>query len=171
MGMDVVGVRPSAEVGKYFRNNVWWWGPLWSYCVDVAPQLCDGVDGWTNDGDGLPESRALALASLLEKSILDGRCERRREQFEAEKTALPKEPCRFCEGTGVRRDRIGETGGMTTRELSPEQAGRVGRESGWCNGCDGEGIAAQIGSWYCFDTANVKEFISFLKHCGGFKIW
>jgi len=52
MGMDVYGIAPIAEVGKYFRNNIWWWHPLWNYVQEVAPHLTEGVNGHFNDGDG-----------------------------------------------------------------------------------------------------------------------
>ena len=35
MGMDVYGIAPTSERGEYFRNNVWWWRPLWDYCCEV----------------------------------------------------------------------------------------------------------------------------------------
>ena len=39
MGMDVYGERPRTNKGEYFRNNVWWWRPLWNYvsveCSDI----------------------------------------------------------------------------------------------------------------------------------------
>ena len=38
MGMDVYGLNPD----KYFRNNVWWWRPLWDYvcntCYDILSE-------------------------------------------------------------------------------------------------------------------------------------
>ena len=37
MGMDVIGLKPTSKEGEYFRNNVWWWGPLADYCMEVAP--------------------------------------------------------------------------------------------------------------------------------------
>ena len=54
MGMDVIGKKPKAEVGQYFRNNVWWWHPLWEYVCEVPPALANRVRyGHSNDGDGL----------------------------------------------------------------------------------------------------------------------
>jgi hypothetical protein len=40
MGMDVYGKDAVSEKGEYFRNNVWYWRPLWNYCIEVAPDLC-----------------------------------------------------------------------------------------------------------------------------------
>jgi hypothetical protein len=36
MGMDVYGKAPTVEEGKYFRNNLWWWRPLWTYVEEVV---------------------------------------------------------------------------------------------------------------------------------------
>ena len=35
MGMDVYGKNQTSEKGSYFRNNVWWWRPLWNYCEEL----------------------------------------------------------------------------------------------------------------------------------------
>jgi len=65
----------SAEVGTYFRNNLWWWHPLWTYLEEVAPHLTEGVNGAK-----YATKRACYLASLTD------------------------EPCEFCDGTGTRQD-------------------------------------------------------------------
>ena len=36
MGMDVFGKNPTDEKGAYFRNNVWFWHPLWDYCLHLS---------------------------------------------------------------------------------------------------------------------------------------
>ena len=52
MGMDVYGKAPTAEVGEYFRRNVWGWRPLWDMCLDLFPELTEKVEyGHSNDGD------------------------------------------------------------------------------------------------------------------------
>ena len=42
MGMDLSGFNPKSEKGDYFRNNCWWWRPLWDF-------VCDNVDVITDD--------------------------------------------------------------------------------------------------------------------------
>jgi len=171
MGMDVIGVRPRGEVGEYFRNNIWWWHPLWQYCNQIAPRICAPCEGSTNDGDGLTAARAEALAELLERSIQDGRCQRHLEEFRAWQEAISKEPCRWCGATGVRRDDVGVQQGMDTKVLDAEDVERLGRSTGWCNGCSGTGTTDPTGRWYGFSTENVESFVAFLRHCGGFRIW
>src|ERR1035441_4207245 len=74
MGMDVIGTNPRNQTGKYFRNNIWWWHPLWEYCSEVAPDICGRVVyGHSNDGDGLDAEASTALAQLLRNEIESGR--------------------------------------------------------------------------------------------------
>ena len=68
----------SANPGVYFRNNVWWWRPLWDYCRYVAPHLINDelwLDGHNNDGDGLDDKDAKELGILLIKSFENGKFE------------------------------------------------------------------------------------------------
>jgi hypothetical protein len=66
MGMDVYGTEPKNEKGAYFRNNVWWWRPLWEYCEFVAPELtCTVENGYSNDVDGLDGEDAKDIAKAL----------------------------------------------------------------------------------------------------------
>jgi len=170
MGMDVIGRKPSAETGEYFRNNIWWWHPLWEYCHHIAPEICEGVLGHSNDGDGLPGDGARKLAEALRRELAAGRTRTYAEQHDAQRQALPRTPCRQCDATGVRNDSVGTEMGMPGRALPEAQAERLGRAAGWCNGCDGEGTRPAWGASYFFSEENVAEFVEFLQHSGGFRI-
>ena len=68
----------QANPGVYFRNNVWWWRPLWNYCRYVAPELINDelwLDGHNNSGDGLDDKDAKELGILLIKSFENGKFE------------------------------------------------------------------------------------------------
>ena len=68
----------QANPGVYFRNNVWWWRPLWDYCRYVAPELINDdlwSDGHHNSGDGLDDKDAKELGILLIKSFENGKFE------------------------------------------------------------------------------------------------
>ena len=68
MRMDVIGINPAAEAGEYFRNNVWYWRPLWNYVIDVARDIVndDVANGCHyNGGSGLNAEQAVALADRL----------------------------------------------------------------------------------------------------------
>ena len=63
--------------GVYFRNNCWWWRPLWNYCYAIADDIIS-EDVWDsghcNDGAGLNEEDAKQLGERLLKSIENGEC-------------------------------------------------------------------------------------------------
>lgn len=158
MGMDVRGKKPTSEVGRYFRNSVWWWHPLWEYCEVVAGDLTRKVQyGHSNDGDGLGASDSAALAKALKESIASGRCERYFLALTAVLDALPREQCKICCGTGKRDDDLG-------RECRRADPGYT------CNGCDGKGTTEPHASLYRTEVDNVREFADFLADCGGFEI-
>lgn len=168
--MDVYGTKPISEKGEYFRNNVWWWRPLWAYCQHVAPHLTNGVAGDTNDGDGLDEEGAKALAELLKVSLSDGTCKAYEEAYYKEIAELPNEDCNLCNKTGIRTDQVGIEGGMDVKVLPDDKAIVLGRDKGWCNGCDGMGWKPHFGTHYPFSQDNVREFADFLAESGGFSI-
>jgi hypothetical protein len=40
-----------------------------------------------------------------------------------------------------------------------------------CNKCDGNGFVPAFSTYYPFSTDNVRNFVAFLRGCGGFSIW
>jgi hypothetical protein len=69
MGMDVHGLKPKNPKGEYFRNNCWWWRPLWTYSQQVCPKITSKVKyGQSNDGDGLKTQKD---CDILAKSLRD----------------------------------------------------------------------------------------------------
>ena len=163
MGMDVMGKAASTEEGKYFRNNVWWWRPLWDYCERVAPKLTKKVKyAQTNDGDGLDTENSLALAAVLRAKIEEGHTAAYEVAYEKWRKSLPQLTCNICGGTG--------------RRAEPPIAGPGDYP---CNGCGGDrqfdlpgtGLKQHPDSHYPFSEENVMEFATFLEGCGGFEIW
>jgi len=170
MGMDVYGNNPSSERGEYFRNNVWWWRPLWDFCAEVAPELTQGVSGHYNDGDGLDEEGAKALANVLTISLSNGVVDTYQTKRNEYLASLPKEECNLCDSTGIRTDEVGVEHGMDVQVLSDVEASVLGRTIGYCNGCSGLGWKESFETHYPFEKANVQEFAEFLADSGGFKI-
>ena len=72
MGMDVFGVAPKSEAGKYFRANIWSWRPIHELIekADVLPPDLVYHMGF-NDGYGPDEEQAMRLADQMEV-MLDG---------------------------------------------------------------------------------------------------
>ena len=173
MGMDVYGKNAQNETGEYFRNNVWFWRPLWSYICEEFPNLVgDEPDsGHMNDGYGLDADGATRLGHAILDAVESGETEQYRLAYMNALSELPRTDCPHCEATGIRSDAIGVEMGMPDKALKPEVASVVGRDTGWCNGCDGIGTQAHFAHNYPFEVENVKEFAEFLLSSGGFEIW
>jgi hypothetical protein len=189
MGMDVMGKNPTDEKGEYFRNNIWWWHPLWDYCSAIAPEICDQVENaHSNDGDGLDALDSEELSKRLYASLKDGTA----KQYIKERTefinTLPKRLCVHCRSTGTRQwltkangdqrsaweydymsDIFGQ--GQTLPEYTPvtPENGETITET-MCNGCNGEGKQEPHMASYAINQQNIREFARFLKTCGGFAI-
>lgn len=72
MGMDVFGIAPKSEAGKYFRANIWSWRPIHELIEKanvLPPHIVEGMA--FNDGIGPNEEQSLLLAAQLE-TMLDG---------------------------------------------------------------------------------------------------
>jgi hypothetical protein len=155
MGMDVYGKKPKNDQGEYFRANVWYWHPLWSYCEELHPSIASKVkNGHVNSGDGLNSIDSIALAELLKRDIETGVTEKYIKDYYDYLNSLPLEDCTYCNSTGT-RDWPQEDGTTLTKE---------------CNGCKGQKKVKPFSTWYQMDLDLMKEFQQFLENCGGFKI-
>lgn len=172
MGMDVYGDNPTSEKGSYFRNNVWWWRPLWDYCLELHDDIANKVQyGHSNDGDGLDAYHASLLGDRLLNDIATGVTADYERRYNEYLASLPRHNCEYCGGTGIRTDRVGVEMGMPEKELPEEVAIVIGRTHGYCNGCQGEGMVDDWQTNYPFTVENVRQFGEFLTDSGGFKIW
>ena len=61
--------------GDYFRNNVWWWRPLWNLvcasCDDILTEK-DMFGGSYNDGHKISKTKATRIGKRLSKLLADG---------------------------------------------------------------------------------------------------
>jgi len=150
MGMDVYGKKPKNEKGEYFRNNVWWWRPLWSFCVLTYPDVAGKVqDGHSNSGDGLNSIDSKKLAKLIKQDLDSGNVHKYAVERQAYLDSLPLKGCEHCNCTGIRDDQY---------------------VKGTCNACHGLGEVKDWATQYPFDVQNVVQFQEFLDNCGGFSI-
>jgi hypothetical protein len=171
MGMDVYGTKPTATVGEYFRRSVWGWRPLWDFCLENFTVVSSVEHGHSNDGDGLDAEDSKELASLIRGMLEDGSAKKYVDARQAYLDALPLDDCKYCDATGIRTDAVGVDNGMPTRELSAEDAKKLGRTHGTCNGCQGLGKVEKFETSYFLDLKDLTEFANFLDDCGGFKIY
>jgi hypothetical protein len=171
MGMDVYGKKPTTDAGQYFRRSVWGWRPLWQYVENVHPEIAGLVkDGHSNSGHGLNGEKSAELASHLRTDITNGVVAEyvtARNQILAE---LPRDVCKFCNGSGIRTDAVGVENKMPEHQLEEAVAIILGRTHGWCNACRGEGMTDNFTTNYFLDETDIAEFAEFLEGCGGFRI-
>ena len=61
------------NVGTYFRNNVWWWRPLWNYVYDTTDVLTDEDYrlGHENSCHKITEEKAVRIGKELLANIKD----------------------------------------------------------------------------------------------------
>tara|TARA_R100000808_G_C2149807_1_gene158345 strand:- start:1201 stop:1698 length:498 start_codon:yes stop_codon:yes gene_type:complete len=71
---DEMGQYEEENPGAYFRNNVWWWRPLWDFCHAVSDVIDDELHdkGHMNDGAGLDSQDSVRLAVDLETAVHNG---------------------------------------------------------------------------------------------------
>ena len=65
----------EANEGAYFRNNVWFWRPLWNFvtgCCDNILTERDVEQGYFNDGHKICKTKAKRIASRLRKYLKNG---------------------------------------------------------------------------------------------------
>jgi hypothetical protein len=164
MGMDVYGRRFANEwaaagqdqPGCYFRANVWSWRPI----HDLMRQLCsDFLDEEMllqmsfNDGAG-PEDQqtcdeiAMRFSQWMEHNI-DG--------HEVDHGMRVDGEGKFVD---LRPKSSDETGFLAEAALVASAQARFGAQ-----GVDG------VRSPHSVDDESLKEWIEFLRHCGGFRVF
>ena len=159
MGVDISGRNPKTEVGDYFASNWWGWRPINYICQLAAEQSKLKIDfsHWgSNDGKGLrTQKQCDRLADALEKLLgndfnLKGDDDRIYLCLGA-----------WCEfGTGRF---IG-----TEKEVSLNEQYPYG-EIMYSSVVTSEGLAVE--SAHSTSVGRIKDFIIFLRNCGGFQIF
>lgn len=172
MGMDVYGIKPVNDTGTYFRNNIWYWRPLWSYVVNNYGDLLDDdcAEGFNNSGYTVSEDQAMKLGLLILADIAHGKIKQYEIDYEEAKQERHLEPCQYCAATGIRTDDVGQRCNFPTQPLRPDLAEELGRTHGTCNGCSGRGYREPFENSYYFETKNMEEFAHFALCSGGFTI-
>lgn len=74
--------------GAYFRNNVWWWRPLWSFicfnCEDILTEK-DMTSGSYNDFHKISKTKAIKIADRLETLLDEGKVDEHAKEYEKER--------------------------------------------------------------------------------------
>ena len=161
MGVDISGRKPKTEQGDYFASNWWGWRPI--HAISEAAILSSKLDYDTsywgsNDGKGLrTQKQCDKLADAIELLISNNYNEYLIEDDDRIYIVMGS----WCEaGTGkfVPSD--------FTASLNEEYEygdilyGPIVAENG-----------TMVESSYSTSLGRIKQWITFLRSCGGFKIW
>ena len=142
--------------GTYFRNNVWWWRPLWQFVTGVCEGILTEKDierGSFNDGHKISKTKANRIATKLYAMIDNGQVKEYEDEYKKDLASLEQVDCEICDATGKRQE--------------PPKTGAGDRE---CNGCSGTGKVDNWAKSYPFSEDNVREFANFCANSGGFTI-
>ena len=143
--------------GTYFRNNVWWWRPLWNFVCAICSNILTEKDmnaGAYNDGHKISKTKANKIASKLYAMINNGQVKEYEEGYKKNLASLEQVDCSICDATGKRQE--------------PPKAGAGDVK---CNGCNGTGKKDDWEKSYPFSEDNVRQFTNFCANSGGFRIY
>ena len=165
--------------GIYFRNNCWWWRPLWDYVAKV----CEGVltekdvsSGHYNDGKEISATKVAKMVKKLKKDIEQKKHELYEKGYKEYQAKLEKENCSCCEGDGMMPNK-GSNGievlqdalnKKLINEVECQEEKSLMKE---CHVCKGTGLRENWGKSYPFSSENVEEFVKFLEQSGGIAIY
>jgi predicted metal-binding protein len=142
----------NENVGTYFRNNVWWWRPLWDYVYQLNDDILTEEDhelGHSNSGHEITEAQCEVICKRLTEALDNGETEEYKKGYYFALENLPLVKCDTCEGVGERNDQYVQ---------------------GECNACHGKGERKDFATHYPFEIKNVEEFRNFIRESGGFAI-
>ena len=140
----------EANPGVYFRNNVWWWRPLWQFVCERFDDILTEQDmerGCYNDGHEITVDKAMKIGIDLTCMLEDGTIQAYNDQYEAEMKALPQVDCFVCDNNN-----------------------RGHKKKKECKGCNQTGLRDDWAKSYPFDVENIREFATFCLESGGFTI-
>ena len=173
MGMDVYGIKPKTQKGEYFRNNVWYWHPLWDYCCSVDSSLIQKVpNAHSNVGDGLDAIESRKLGFLIKATVQDGSAEKYVQDYYENMEKLEPRLCR-CTINAPKNELL--TIMLSGLIYAPEGDNPfpnydIKDPDSDCNLCSGSGKLPNYGCNYHITLDNISSFADFLIDCGGFQI-
>ena len=151
--------------GVYFRNNCWWWRPLADFMIAHCDWLTQEQHKHLHDNSGFEFSHheAGTIADTLQKKVDDGTA-KAREEINKREMAVAEE---WNKGINAQQGEVEKEAKKETgnAKLVPYDYPEHFKKK-W------DDLQKQIDrkAHYPFKEANVKEFICFLRECGGFKV-
>ena len=140
----------EANPGVYFRNNVWWWRPLWQFVCEQFPDIItddDAERGCYNDGHEITEDKAMKIGVELTAMLDCGDVQAHKDSYDEHLNSLPQVDCRVCDNNN-----------------------RGHKKKKECKACKQTGLVDDWAKSYPFDVENMREFATFCLQSGGFTI-
>ena len=151
--------------GVYFRNNCWWWRPLANFIIEKCDWLTQEQQARLHDNSGFEFSQheAGTIADTLQKKVDDGTAAEREEVNRREMKVAEE----WNKGLQKQQDALGEEAKKETGndKLVPYDYPEPFKKK-W----DDLQKQHDWNASYPFAEANIKEFICFLRECGGFQV-
>jgi len=161
MGVDISGRKPKTDEGDYFASNWWGWRPI--HAISEAAMLNSKLDydtsNWgSNDGKGLrTQKQCDKLADAIELLISNNYNEYLTEDDDRIYIVMGS----WCEaGTGRFIPSEDSLSLNEQYEYGDILYAPVVAENG-----------VMVESSYSTSLGRLKQWITFLRSCGGFKIW
>ena len=153
--------------GIYFRNNVWWWRPLWNYvcleCEDILNK--EEMNGCcVNDGTLINKEKATSIAKRLSEKLGDGSVLLYEKEFTIRLLQARTDNKEVDKETKALRKEVIKTTGdkdivpMNYPKKYKTKYKKIRAKENW----DGH---------YPFKTENVEAFAKFCNESGGFEVW
>jgi hypothetical protein len=158
---EAMNKHQNENPGVYFRNNVWWWRPLWDYVCIICEDVMDSKDieaGHSNSGYEIDEITIECMLIKLRIEIALGNHKVHEDIYTNHLNELPLEDCPYCNQTGKRQWPEGEADcNVCNTEDTRKKGIPIGKQKSWdCS--------------YPFDAGNIEEFVVFLEQSGGIRI-
>jgi len=200
MGMDVYGVNPTIRVntkkperpknlhkgasddvvkkyfeqsqefedknpGVYFRNNCWWWRPLANFIIEKCDWLTQEQQARLHDNSGFEFSQheATTIADTLQKKVDDGTAAEREDVNKRERAVAEE----WNKGINAQQEELEKE---VKKETGDDKLVPYDYPEHFKKKWDDLQKQMDNRASYPFKEANVKEFICFLRECGGFKV-
>lgn len=151
--------------GVYFRNNVWWWRPLWNFVCGTCQNILTEKDmskGTYNDGHKISKTKSKKIAARLRKLIKDLDVKIYAAHFEEERQRAVEHNKEVQDKIDALKEEVKQLGGDMAPKDYPERYKTRWDELQDCKKWEGN---------YPFDEENVKEFAEFCEQSGGFEIY
>jgi len=152
--------------GYYFRNNVWYWRPLWDFvcstCDDILTEK-DMEGGSFNDGHKISKTKAMKIASRLRKMDKLGTLKKSEDIYKKQKIHCDEHNKKVQKKMDSLKNEVVEL--TKDKNIAPKDFPRLYKKE-W----DRLYNQKKWTSSYPFDAQNVRAFIIFCENSGGFII-